>query len=445
MSFSSRSTNNIKVFFAYSQHRQDQGLRKDLEAHLHELRSLGVDSKWHKYHIETKQDWENEICEDLNKADLIILLVSPAFMHEVNEHWNTPVKRAKERCEHEEIPLIPVLLRQVNGWQRTLGDLVPLSSNGIAVANSPNRDAAFVEVAQGIVEKVEELKQYQEKLQEYEQHFSEAIQREEPLSEYARELLNQFKHTWNLKERDTVIIEEESKEKQQLNYQQNIQGYKQYFFKAIRRENPLSDYTSNHLKSLQNSLMLRDEDIALIEEQITQANRYKFQSTENQGIGLVVFLGFIAFLGSGVGVNLLNSQSENSSTLPSLASNQIENLTASKKSDGWIFIGSVNNRITPISSGTPLIRGTEFTDSPVVPAIDAVVTVVRNPVSVRKNKPQPPKFIPKDQKELSNLKYGDQIIIHKVAYFVEPNTIPPVTKVWAEVSRCAQVCNKEKR
>lgn len=49
MSFSSSSTKNIKVFFAYSQ--QDQRLRQDLDAHLHELRSLKVESKWHKYQV----------------------------------------------------------------------------------------------------------------------------------------------------------------------------------------------------------------------------------------------------------------------------------------------------------------------------------------------------------------------------------------------------------
>jgi hypothetical protein len=207
MSFSSSSTRNIEIFFAYSQHREDERLRQALEDHLHELRTLDVDSKWHKYHIETEQEWEDEICEDLNTADLTVMLVSSSFLNE--SCWDAPVNRAKERCEEEEVPLIPVLLRQVNGWERKLGDLAPLPSNGRAVNDKSwaNCDEAFVQVAQGIVEKVEELKEYQKKLQEYEQYFSEAIQREEPLSEYAREWLNNFKQTWNIKDRDTYRIE----------------------------------------------------------------------------------------------------------------------------------------------------------------------------------------------------------------------------------------------
>jgi hypothetical protein len=260
MSFSS-STNNIKIFFAYSQHRQDERLRQDLEEQLHLLNSLGVDTKWCKYQIETERDWEDEICKDINRADLIVLLVSPTFMDELNRHWDVPVHWAKERCEEEELTFIPVLLREVYGWQRVLGDLTPLPNNGIAIASSPNRNAAFVEVAQGIVEKVEELREYRAKLQEYEQHFSDAIQREEPLSEYAREWLNNFKHTWNLKDRDTHRIEALATQNQQELYQQNLQEYREFWYAAIQREYPISDSTSEELKSLQISLKLKDEDI----------------------------------------------------------------------------------------------------------------------------------------------------------------------------------------
>jgi alcohol dehydrogenase YqhD (iron-dependent ADH family) len=92
MSFSSSSTRNIKIFFAYSQNNQDERLRQALEEQLHLLNSLGVDTKWYKYQIETEPDWEDEICKDLDRADLIILLVSSTFMHELHEHWNVPVK-----------------------------------------------------------------------------------------------------------------------------------------------------------------------------------------------------------------------------------------------------------------------------------------------------------------------------------------------------------------
>lgn len=339
MSFSSSSTKNIKILFAYSQHRDDERLRQALEDHLYLLNSLGVVTKWHKYQIQTEQDWEDEICEDLDRADLIILLVSPAFMHELNEHWNTSVNRAKERCEEEEVPLIPILLREVYGWERVLGDLTPLPNNGIAIASSPNRDAAFVEVAQGIVEKVEELKEYQAKLREYEQHFSEAIQREEPLSEDARNWLNDFKHTWNLKDRDIIRIEALVTQKQQEIYKQNIQEYTEYWYAATQSEYPISDLTRDELKRLQIALKLKDEDIARIEEQIPQSRRSEIYPTKIpniSGVGLAaIVIVVLVFVGA------MNSQDKHPSRLPSLASNQTASLTPNTNNenfDGWIFI-----------------------------------------------------------------------------------------------------------
>ncbi|MFB8788754.1 MAG: TIR domain-containing protein [Potamolinea sp.] len=436
MSFSSRSTNNIKVFFAYSQHRQDQGLRKDLEDHLHELRSLGVDSKWHKYQIQTEREWEDEIYEDINTADLIVILVSPYFLNESS--WNAPVERAKKRCEHQEIPLIPVLLRQVNGWERKLGDLAPLPSNGIAIASSPNRDTAFVEVAQGIVEKVEELKQYQEKLQEYEQHFSEAIQREEPLSEYAREWLNNFKHTWNIKDKDIVRIEELVTQKQQELYNNNFQQYKQRWYAETQREYPISDSTRDELKSLQKSLKLKDEDIARIEEQIPQSRRSEIYLTEipkisGGGIAAIVIVAIVV-------ISAMNNQDKPPSKLPSLASNQIESpaiKTNYENFDGWIFIGQVKRTSYSPNVKKPLISASRSIDLPFVPWKGNKVTVIKH-VSLRQNRPQKPNFNHEEVPLLGAIEKGKKVMI--VDTFIVPST-STFTAVWAKVRKCDVACN----
>jgi hypothetical protein len=438
MSFSSSSTRNIKIFFAYSQNNQDERLRQALEEQLHLLNSLGVDTKWYKYQIETERDWENEICKDLNRADLIVLLVSSTFMHELHEHWNVPVKRATERYEDEEVTLIPVLLREVYGWQRVLGDLIPLPNNGIAIASSPNRDAAFVEVAQGIVEKVEELKEYQEKLQEYEQHFSEAIQREEPLSEYAREWLNNFKHTWNIKDRDTYRIEALVTEKQQELYKQNLQEYKESWYAATQNEYPISDSTRDELKSLQISLKLKDEDIAKIEEQIPQSRKTEIYPTEIpkiSGVGLAA-IGIIAL----VFVSAMNSQDKPPSRLPSLASNQTASLTPNinnENFDGWIFIGQVKNISYSPTVKKPLISGSRSIDLAVVPLKGNKVTVMKR-VSLRQNRPQEPNFNHEEAQLLGAIDKGKRVII--VDTFVVAST-SNFTAVWAKVRKCDVACN----
>ncbi|WP_193198175.1 caspase, EACC1-associated type [Nostoc sp. MG11] len=52
-------------------------------------------------------------------------------------------------------------------------------------------------------------------------------------------------------------------------YQKRLQRYEQVLIEAIGREHSLSSHTQNELKHLQRVLQLRDEDIALIEAQIT--------------------------------------------------------------------------------------------------------------------------------------------------------------------------------
>jgi hypothetical protein len=319
-----------------------------------------------------------------------------------------------------------------------LGDLIPLPNNGIAIGSSPNRDAAFVEVAQGIVEKVEELKEYQEKLQEYEQHFSEGIQREEPLSEYARGWLNDFKHTWNIKDRDTYRIKALVTQKQQEIYQQNIQKYKKFWYYATHSEYPISSSTRDELKSLQKSLKLKDEDIARIEEQIPQSKRAEIYPTEIpriSGVGLAAIVSVAI-----VFVSAMNSQDKPPSRMLSPASNHTNLITQNtnhENFEGWIFIGQVKNASDSPSSKKRLVGSSITIDSPIVPSRESKVTVIQS-VSLRDKRPQKPNFNPKEQKLLSVIEPGQKVIV--VDTFVVPKN-SSVTSVFAKVRKCDVACN----
>ncbi len=320
-----------------------------------------------------------------------------------------------------------------------LGDLIPLPNNGIAIASSQNRDAAFVEVAQGIVEKVEELKEYQEKLQEYEQHFSEAIQREEPLSEYTREWLNNFKHTWNIKDRDTVLIEKAVTQRQKEYYQQNLQQYEQYLYAAIQQEYPFSNDTRDELKLQQESLNIKDEDIARLEAEINQQREYELEQESKQiflgrGAGWALFVVAVVILGG----TFMNGQNKPPSRMPS--SNHMTKLTPNTNDenfDGWIFIGQVKNTSYSPSVKKPLISGSRSIDLPVVPLKGNKVTVMKR-VSLRQNRPQEPNFNHEEAQLLGAIEKGKKVII--VDTFVVPST-STFTAVWAKVRKCDVACN----
>ncbi|OUL23726.1 hypothetical protein BV378_20810 [Nostoc sp. RF31YmG] len=63
-------------------------------------------------------------------------------------------------------------------------------------------------------------------------------------------------------------------------YEKRLQRYDEVLLEAIGREHSLSSHTQNELKHLQRVLQLRDEDIALIEAQITSRKKVIQPSSE---------------------------------------------------------------------------------------------------------------------------------------------------------------------
>ena len=122
-------------------------------------------------------------------------------------------------------------------------------------------------------------------------------------------------------------------------------------------------------------------------------------------------------------------------------SNQSLSLTPEKTpktiADGWIFIGNINNASASELAGKSLMKGSQFIDSPVVPSVGSIVSVTVSPgVTLRKNRPQKPKFNPKEQKALATIKPREKLKILKVESVTPSNTTRPVTQLWAQVYRC---------
>jgi hypothetical protein len=67
-----------KLFFSYS-HR-DADLRDELEVHLAVLKRGRAIETWHDRRIGAGKEFDNEISQHLEDADLILLLISPYFI-----------------------------------------------------------------------------------------------------------------------------------------------------------------------------------------------------------------------------------------------------------------------------------------------------------------------------------------------------------------------------
>jgi TIR domain len=90
------------LFFSYA--HADEGLRDRLERHLAMLRRQGVIDVWHDRRIVLGEDFGAAIAAELEKADLILLLISPDFSPPIivmNRRWRgrwSATQPARPRC-----------------------------------------------------------------------------------------------------------------------------------------------------------------------------------------------------------------------------------------------------------------------------------------------------------------------------------------------------------
>src|SRR5437879_8430138 len=75
----SRSTKAIKLFYCYA--HEDKLLRDELEKHLSLLKRRGFISTWYDQEILPGEEWKQALEANLQAADIVLLLVSPDFMH----------------------------------------------------------------------------------------------------------------------------------------------------------------------------------------------------------------------------------------------------------------------------------------------------------------------------------------------------------------------------
>ncbi|HVB73658.1 MAG TPA: toll/interleukin-1 receptor domain-containing protein, partial [Ktedonobacteraceae bacterium] len=65
----------LKIFICYA--HEDETLLNKLKTHLRPLQRQGLIDVWHDRDISAGTEWEQEITEQLNSAQIILLLVSP--------------------------------------------------------------------------------------------------------------------------------------------------------------------------------------------------------------------------------------------------------------------------------------------------------------------------------------------------------------------------------
>jgi TIR domain-containing protein len=105
----------IQVSFCYA--RENERLRDDLERHLGALKRLGLVVTWHDRKILPGTAWEQEIDVHFRISQVILLLVSPHFVHS-NYCYGVEMQKALAMHNAGRAQVVPVILRPVD-WRET--------------------------------------------------------------------------------------------------------------------------------------------------------------------------------------------------------------------------------------------------------------------------------------------------------------------------------------
>lgn len=143
------------VFFSYS--HLDEEYRDRLEVHLTPLIRQGLIETWHDRRVGAGDEILNEIDVNLEKAEIVLLLISPDFIAS-DYCYNVEMSRAIERHEAGEARVIPVILRPCDWQDMPFGKLLASPLDGKPVIKFSNIDDGFLEVAKAIRDAVQHIK-----------------------------------------------------------------------------------------------------------------------------------------------------------------------------------------------------------------------------------------------------------------------------------------------
>ena len=140
----------------FSHSHRDSDLRDELEGHLAALRREGVLETWHDRRIGAGKEFDNEISQYLQEADIILLLISSYFI-DSDYCYEFEMKRAMERHKTGEARVIPVILHPCDWHGLPFGKLLVTPTDGKPISKFPNKHDGFLEVTRAIRKAVEEL------------------------------------------------------------------------------------------------------------------------------------------------------------------------------------------------------------------------------------------------------------------------------------------------
>jgi internalin A len=137
----------LRMFYSYA--HKDEALRDELEVRLKLLQRQNLIQPWHDRRILPGTDWKHELDTKLERADIILLLVSPDFINS-DYCYEIEMQRAMARHHANDALVLPILLRPVNWSELSFSQLQALPTGLKPVTQWTDPDNAWLDVERGI-------------------------------------------------------------------------------------------------------------------------------------------------------------------------------------------------------------------------------------------------------------------------------------------------------
>ncbi|MGJ8694196.1 MAG: toll/interleukin-1 receptor domain-containing protein [Thalassotalea sp.] len=136
-----------KVFISYS--HKDEAFREELEEHLTMLGRKSIISVWHDRKITTGEEWKKKIDNNLEAADIIILLVSSSFLAS-DYCYDIEMKRALQKESEGSATIVSIILRNCDWADCEFSKFQAVPKDAVPITLWADRDTAWLDAVRGL-------------------------------------------------------------------------------------------------------------------------------------------------------------------------------------------------------------------------------------------------------------------------------------------------------
>src|SRR5918911_783266 len=147
-------TKPIEIFFSYA--HEDEQLMHQVRRQLVADDRRNKIRKWYDRMIPPGSEWEGRIRDGLDRAQIILLFVSPDFF-DSDYIYDVEMQEALSRHNSGRARVVPVILRPCRWQGSPFGHIQALPTDGKPVTTWDNLDEACLNIANGVMDIVTEL------------------------------------------------------------------------------------------------------------------------------------------------------------------------------------------------------------------------------------------------------------------------------------------------